>query len=149
VATGRCLHVKVTDTGIGIPVEQQPRVFEAFKQADGSTTRRFGGTGLGLTISGSLVELMGGRLWLESEVGVGSTFQFTLDLGVSNLPVVEPDRKRFLNLPVLVVDDNHVNRKVLAGQCCGLGHAARDRRWRTRRTRRVGPGGSEWTAVSR
>jgi CheY-like chemotaxis protein len=115
------LHVQVTDTGIGIPVEQQPRVFEAFKQADGSTTRRFGGTGLGLTISGSLVELMGGRLWLESEVGVGSTFQFTVDLGVSELPVTQPDRRRFLDLPVLVVDDNHVNRQVLSKHCAAWG----------------------------
>ena len=71
------LHISVSDTGMGIPLEKQHIIFESFAQADGSTTRRFGGTGLGLTISRQLVELMGGRMWVESELGKGSTFHFT------------------------------------------------------------------------
>jgi signal transduction histidine kinase/CheY-like chemotaxis protein len=107
------LHTRVTDTGIGIPPEKQSRVFEAFSQADGSTTRRFGGTGLGLTISSNLVQLMGGKIWLDSEVGVGTTFHFTVNLGVG--PAVAPSvpDPALMGVPVLIVDDNSVNRQIL------------------------------------
>ena len=111
------LRVSVRDTGIGIPPEKQEAVFESFQQADGSTTRLYGGTGLGLTITRQLVELMGGRLWVESTVGVGSTFHFTARLPVA--PAATTDRSlgapaRLRDLPVLVVDDNETNRRILS-----------------------------------
>ena len=85
------LHFTVADTGIGIPAEKQWQVFGPFVQADASTTRRYGGTGLGLTISAQLVELMGGRVWLESEAGRGSRFHFVARVGV---PPPEPETRR-------------------------------------------------------
>ena len=111
------LHFSVTDTGIGIPIEQQQRIFEAFAQADASTTRKYGGTGLGLAISARLSELMGGLMWVESEVGVGSAFHFTARfalpqrMGANAVEFVAPVRLR--DLPVLVVDDNETNRRIL------------------------------------
>jgi CheY-like chemotaxis protein len=110
------LHFTVTDTGIGIPREQQSVIFEPFTQADTSTTRRYGGTGLGLSISLRLVEMMGGRLWLESEVGEGSTFHFTASFGVvqGNPSRLAPGDPSVLeDLRVLVVDDNATNRQIL------------------------------------
>ena len=111
------LHFKVTDTGIGIPAEKQKLLFHAFTQADSSTTRKYGGTGLGLAISARLVELMGGRIWLESVEGKGSTFHFTVGYAVETiqaevpLPGSVPDLK---DVSVLVVDDNETNRRILS-----------------------------------
>ncbi len=108
-----CLHFRVEDTGIGIPVERQAGIFEAFIQADSSTTRRYGGTGLGLTISRRLVEMMGGRIWLESTAGKGAAFHFTVWLGRGNPTQQAPASANLEGLAVLVVDDNSTNRHIL------------------------------------
>jgi signal transduction histidine kinase/CheY-like chemotaxis protein len=110
------LRFSVSDTGIGVPVEKHRTIFEAFSQADGSTTRRFGGTGLGLTISANLVNMMGGRIWLDSEPGVGTTFHFTAPFDVATLPERPRSEPLLANLPVLIVDDNAVNRRILVEQ---------------------------------
>jgi PAS domain S-box-containing protein len=110
------LHFAVSDTGIGIPQDKLPRIFQAFTQADSSTTRRFGGTGLGLAIVVRLVELMGGRIWAESTEGRGSTFFFTATLERPETPARPAPHavKRALEgLRVLAVDDNTTNRRIL------------------------------------
>jgi signal transduction histidine kinase/CheY-like chemotaxis protein len=112
---GATLHFSVRDTGIGIPAEKQNLIFEAFSQADSSMTRRFGGTGLGLTISSGLVRMMGGKIWVESEPGVGSTFHFTIQVQSAacapRLPSAEIEA--LSGIPTLVVDDNATNRRIL------------------------------------
>ncbi|MGA8028517.1 MAG: response regulator [Bryobacteraceae bacterium] len=107
------LHFQVIDTGIGIAPEKQRKIFEAFTQADSSTTREFGGTGLGLTISARLVEMFGGKLWVESEPGSGTTFHFTAKFGVVTQTAPPPKLGDIQNVPVLVVDDNSTNRRIL------------------------------------
>ena len=117
------LHFSVEDTGIGIPAEKQARIFEAFTQVDGSTARRFGGTGLGLTICRQLVEMMGGRIWVESAPGQGSTFHFTASFGISKaagspMPV---EKAQLKGMRALVVDDNLTNRRILERLLAGWG----------------------------
>jgi signal transduction histidine kinase/DNA-binding response OmpR family regulator len=129
------LHCSVADSGIGISKENQQRVFEAFRQADGSTTRRFGGTGLGLAISVKLVEMMGGRIWVESEPPEGSTFHFTVRLGISDArpEVLSSDLQ---GIRALIVDDNGTNSRVLTSWL---------ERWKMTPT--VAAGGAEALAV--
>jgi signal transduction histidine kinase/CheY-like chemotaxis protein/ligand-binding sensor domain-containing protein len=109
------LRFSVEDTGIGIPADKVPQVFEPFTQVDGSTARRFGGTGLGLTISRRLVEMMGGRIWVDSRPDQGSTFHFTVNVGISRRNRLQPlvDRSVLQGMKVLVVDDNVTNRRIL------------------------------------
>ncbi|MBD3221690.1 response regulator, partial [bacterium] len=126
---GDALEVEfaVADTGIGIPVERQKAIFEAFNQADYSITRRYGGTGLGLTITSRLVKLMGGQLAVESEEGLGSTFRFTLPLEVAEPtaggPAPDADADAAVGaLDVLVAEDNPVNRRFVTTLLERWGH---------------------------
>jgi len=109
------LHFFVSDTGIGIPQEKQQTIFEAFEQADSSTTRKYGGTGLGLSISAALVKLMGGTMWVESKVRQGSKFHFTvvLEMKKSESEPLAKEIHKLIDLPILVVDDNASNRRIL------------------------------------
>ncbi|WP_296508517.1 response regulator [Rhodoferax sp.] len=122
-ADGRpLLHWAVSDTGIGIPANKLGSIFDAFSQEDSSTTRRYGGTGLGLTICARLVEGMGGSIWVESMPGVGSTFHFTTALERDTAAPVETfSMIRLEGLHFLVVDDNRVNREVVSGMLSSLG----------------------------
>jgi CheY-like chemotaxis protein len=124
------LHAAVTDTGVGIPREKLENVFGAFEQADGSTTRRFGGTGLGLAVSARLVRMMGGRIWANSDPGLGSAFHFTARFRVparhglpgradrSAAPQIWSGRK----LRVLLAEDNRVNRRLAVHMLEKRGH---------------------------
>ena len=108
------LHFVVRDTGIGIPKDKQDIIFEAFSQADSSTTRKFGGTGLGLTICSRLAAAMGGKIWVESELGRGSVFHFTISLGGASEPSLPLGEEVSLaGISVLVADDNFTNRRIL------------------------------------
>jgi two-component system sensor histidine kinase/response regulator len=126
VVGGRArLVFTVADTGIGVPAEKREAIFEAFRQADGSTTRRYGGTGLGLTISATLVRLMGGSIAIDDTPGGGSTFRFEAEFEEAAMPATEKHNPALDDLRVLIVDDNAVNRRIFDEQL---------RRWKMRPT---------------
>ena len=120
------MQFSVSDTGIGVPVDKQEAIFASFSQSDTSTARQYGGTGLGLAISKQLIEMMGGRIWLESEEGVGSTFHFTIylqeDTAVKNSQKAEPDTVQKSHLKVLLVEDNMINQEIAKMILTQAGH---------------------------
>lgn len=115
------LRFQVRDTGIGIPADKQQLIFESFSQADTSTTRKYGGTGLGLTISARLVEILGGELSVQSEPGKGSTFSFSLPASQHSASDTLKTSPRFGSVPVLVVDDNATNRHIMSDMLRNMG----------------------------
>jgi PAS domain S-box-containing protein len=122
-------HFEVKDTGIGISKDVLPNLFESFSQADTSTTRRFGGTGLGLAISKRLCEMMGGEMWVESEMGVGSNFHFTIKAPAADITIPlyqQEDHPDLRNRHLLIVDDNPTNRRILTLQVKSWGMTSQD-----------------------
>src|SRR5258708_6571641 len=123
------LHFMIADTGIGVPLNKQERIFAPFEQADGSTTRRYGGTGPGLAISVKLVEVMKGRVWMESpwtsprrtQGGPGSAFHFSVEFEAGKGPVSISEPVSLEGVSVLVVDDNLTNRLILVGMLSNWG----------------------------
>ena len=116
------MRFTISDTGIGIPADKRAQLFQAFAQVDNSTTRKYGGTGLGLVICKMFVELMGGRIWFESDAGHGSQFYFTARFGLQSTPVQKPTKlvpTDLQGLRVLIVDDNTTNRRILAQTLTG------------------------------
>ncbi len=136
------LHFAVRDTGIGISADQQERLFRPFEQADSSTTRRYGGTGLGLAISARIVQLMGGKIWIESSLGAGSIFHFTVPMETAPIsdqnahhnpalleqkhrqpsPIRQVPASDTLSLNILVAEDNIVNQKLATAMLRRMGH---------------------------
>ena len=119
------LHFSVRDTGIGIPLDRQNRLFKSFQQVDASTTRHYGGTGLGLAISKRLAELMGGKIWVESDTGKGATFHFTIlarAAAGSALPAWQNPQPQLVGKRLLVIEDNATNRRIITqrGQQWGM-----------------------------
>ncbi|MFH0825599.1 MAG: response regulator, partial [Pseudomonadota bacterium] len=115
-ANEKTLHFVISDTGIGIPPDKQGKIFKAFEQVDGSASKHYPGTGLGLAIVSQLVEMMGGRIWVESELGRGSRFHFTARFGITTeaeRPIVRVSTASLRDVRVLVVDDNATNRRIL------------------------------------
>ncbi len=121
------LEFIVADTGIGVPRDKQDYIFDAFRQADGSTARKYGGTGLGLAICARLVAMMDGRIWVESEPGRGSRFHFTARFGVGTAVAnEEPPQAPLDGVPVLIVDDNSTNRRIVCEYCRRWGMKTRE-----------------------
>ncbi|HLH53128.1 MAG TPA: response regulator [Verrucomicrobiae bacterium] len=113
------LHFSVRDTGIGIPVDKQSRLFKSFQQVDASTTRHYGGTGLGLAISKRLTELLGGKIWVDSDAGKGATFHFTILARASataSLPPWQAPQQQLAGRHLLVIEDNATNQRILTGR---------------------------------
>ena len=118
------LHFSVRDTGIGIPLEKQSRLFKSFQQVDASTTRQYGGTGLGLAISKRLAELLGGRIWVQSEAGKGATFHFTMTAKAPGTTAPAPwlaPQPRLAGKRLLVIEDNPTNQRIIAQRGRGWG----------------------------
>ena len=125
-----CLHFSIADTGIGIPADKQQVIFEAFAQADGSTTRTYGGTGLGLAIATQLIKQMRGKVWIESTVGRGTTFHFTAWFGIGSAAALFPkpeadeeNEKKQRSLRILLAEDNAINRALATGILEKRGHS--------------------------